>query len=110
MCVNTTPCPPPWERVVIVCNDDGSGCVLACTENIRPLVYHPEITLKDLGMELSKGPKLRVWEGELKWVPITGEDLHVRPELSGDIRELTDEEWQAIREDKNPWDDNIGQP
>lgn len=46
---------------------------------------------------------LFVWEGTLRLEPPGPEETHWEPEWRGATRPLTDAEWAALREGREPW-------
>jgi len=107
---------PDWEkpsRAVIVYTDRKDGLVLWY---VGP---HVEMQIdaigsrdiEDLGFELTDPQAdfplgLSVWEGTTTGGRRTYEGDYDDVYLTGTCRPLTDEEWAAIREGKNPWNPN----
>lgn len=93
----------PSKAVVV--NGTHSGCVLFyagrhITEEIEETGLH---TLSDLGLDDAPFG-INIWEGVYVWVPGNWEypqDVESRPE--GSFRPPTNEEWQAIMANQNPW-------
>lgn len=58
----------------------------------------------DLGLDAPPG--IHVWEGVTKGGQRTYEGDYEDTYLDGEFRDLTDDEWQAVREGRCPWNDD----
>lgn len=97
--------PAQPSRVVAVNTDGGRGVALWHTSD-SDIAFEIEQTshlLDDLGLD-DAPVGISIWEGSYVWRPGGYEcpqDGSTDP--VGSFRAPTDEEWQAIREGRNPW-------
>jgi len=95
------------SRALVACNERGHGAVVAWVGADLYLEIC-EAGLSDLGdLGLDDAPfGLSIWEGRYMTYrtgnPLDGEDYDT--EAKGAFRDLTDEEWAAVRGRRVPWD------
>lgn len=83
-----------------------NGCVLwydgpaiACE-----IEEHGLRDLEDLGLDDAPEGKISIWEGTYVWQPGSYEyPLDGSTEPSGKFRDLTEDEWTAIKAGRSPW-------
>ena len=97
-----------WQsRAVIACDAKGNGCVVWYIGRSLAIEIS-EAGSTDLGnLGLDDAPHgISIWEGEYVRGPGSYEnpdDGMTLPSSSSAFRVPTDEEWTAIREQRNPW-------
>lgn len=93
------------SKAVVVNTSNGEGVVLWYVgPHISMDVEEHCITLlSDLGLDEAP-PGISVWEGKYQYQSSNNpENPDVDAELLGEFRPPTEEEWKAIRENRNPW-------
>jgi hypothetical protein len=95
----------PTNRAIVCCDGHGHGCVLhyvgaALSCEIEESGFRD---LRDLGFS-DADHGLWVWEGAGRWVP-GGYECPEEGELvfEGKFRELTEDEWTAVKAGECPW-------
>lgn len=99
--------PRPISRAVIA-NSNGNGAVLWCAGPcIENEVREVSSRLDDLGLD-DAPHGISIWEGRYVWRSTSWEN-HLEGDSGpeGAFRAPNDEEWQAIREGRNPWPSEV---
>jgi hypothetical protein len=100
-----------WSKpslAVVACDGNGHGCVLwTAGPHVESLVHEAGVTnLSDLGLD--DAPEgISIWEGTIKTVHHNTPDANEYDSwLEGSFREPTSKEWESIRKNECPWNDD----
>ena len=106
--------PPPnldWSKpslAVVACDANGHGVVLwTAGPHVYSMINEAGVSDLDL-LGLDDAPEgISIWEGTIKTVHHHTPDMNEHDSwLEGMFREPTDEEWDSIRKNECPWNDD----